>query len=388
MKAVLGGRLIVPDSNGGFYELSGHALLYDNQIVRIVPEAELSGDERASLETVIDADGDYVAPGFVNVHIHGAMGYDAMDDDRDAVPTMAKHQASTGVTSFLPTTMTCSKPKIERALSWIREAMGRDFGGARVLGAHMEGPFISPLACGAQDAAHIIPADFSMIEPFCDIVRLITVAPETTPDSGFFLRACRENGVVVSIGHSAADYDTAIRFFENEGVGHVTHLFNGMPAFHHRSPGLVGAALESDADCELIADNIHSHPAAHRLLWRMKRGRHVVLITDSMRATGLGDGESELGGQKVFVKNGEARLADGNLAGSVLTMNRAVANFAKNTGCGIPAAIRCATKTAAESIGMEAEIGSLEPGRRADVAIFDENIRIKKTIIDGKAVFG
>lgn len=387
MKAVLGGRLIVPDSNGGFYELSGHALLYDNQIVRIVPEAELSGDERASLETVIDADGDYVAPGFVNVHIHGAMGHDAMDDDRDAVPAMARHQASTGVTSFLPTTMTCPLQKIHRALSRIRGAMGGDTVGARVLGAHMEGPFINPSACGAQDTAHILPADFSLVEPFLDVVRLITVAPEATPDSGFFMRACREKGIVVSVGHSAANYDTALRLFTQEGVGHVTHLFNGMPAFHHRSPGLVGAALESDADCELIADNIHSHPMTHRLLWGMKRGKHIVLITDSMRATGLGDGESELGGQKVFVKNGEARLADGALAGSVLTMNRAVANFAKNTGCGIPAAIRCATKTAAESIGMEAEIGSLEPGKRADITIFDENIHIKKTIVDGEIIF-
>lgn len=388
MKAILGGRLIVPDSNGEFREISSHALVYEKKIARIVPESELSADERAGFETVIDANGDYVAPGFVNVHIHGAMGHDAMDDDGDAVPTIARHQASTGVTSFLPTTMTCPLQKIHRALSRIRGAMGGDTVGARVLGAHMEGPFINPSACGAQDAAHILPADFSLVEPFLDVVRLITVAPEATPDSGFFMRACREKGIVVSVGHSAANYDTALRLFTQEGVGHVTHLFNGMPAFHHRTPGLVGAALENDAYCELIADNIHSHPMTHRLLWGMKRGKHIVLITDSMRATGLGDGESELGGQKVFVKNGEARLADGALAGSVLTMNRAVANLAKNTGCGIPAAIRCATKTAAESIGMEAEIGSLEPGRRADVAIFDENIRIKKTIIDGKAVFG
>ncbi|MBR5909652.1 MAG: amidohydrolase family protein, partial [Schwartzia sp.] len=157
--------------------------------------------------------------------------------------------------------------------------------------------------------------------------------------------------------------------------------------FHHRNPGLVGAALESDADCELIADNIHSHPMAHRLLWRMKQGNHIVLVTDSIRATGLGDGESELGGQKVFVKGGEARLADGALAGSVLTMDRAVANFANNTTCGIPAAVACATRNAAESIGLGTEIGSLEPGKRADIVIFDEKIRIKKTIVDGKTVF-
>ena len=387
MKVILGGKLIVPDVDGNFYEISGHALLYEKKIARIVPEAELSADERAEFEEMIDADGDYVAPGFVNVHIHGAMGYDAMDDDGDAVPLMAKHQASTGVTSFLPTTMTCPMQKIYRALSRIRDVMDRDTGGARVLGAHMEGPFINPSACGAQDAAHIVPADFTLIEPFCDVVKLITIAPEMTADDGFFVRACGKNGVIVSVGHSAADYDMAIRLFKKEGVGHVTHLFNGMPAFHHRTPGLVGAAIESDADCELIADNIHSHPMTHRLLWRAKQGKHIVLVTDSIRATGLGDGESELGGQKVFVKDGEARLANGALAGSVLTMDRAVASFARNTACGIPAAVSCATINAAESIGACDDVGSLSPGKNADVVIFDDDVRIQKTIVGGAVVF-
>ncbi len=387
MKAVLGGRLIVPGKNGEFCAVSGYALLYQKKIARIVPEAEISGDERAYFDVIVDAGGGYVAPGFVNVHIHGAMGYDAMDDDGDAVPAMAKHQASTGVTSFLPTTMTCDYSAVRRALERIRAAISYR-GGARVLGAHMEGPFISPSACGAQDAAHILSADFSLVGPFCDVVKLITVAPETLPEGTDFIGDCQSRGVIVSAGHSAADYDTARYCLSEGGIRHVTHLFNGMPAFHHRAPGLVGAALESDADCELIADNIHSHPAAHRLLWQMKQGKHIVLITDSIRATGLGDGESELGGQKVFVKNGEARLGSGALAGSVLTMDRAVANFAKNMACGIPAVVACATRNAAESIGMGNEIGTLEPGKRADIVIFDEEIRIKKTIVDGDVVFG
>ena len=386
MKALIGGRLIVPGEGESFRVLFGHAILYGEKIERIVPETELPADGPDAPERVIDAKGDYVSPGFVNVHIHGAMGADAMDDDADAVPTMARHQASTGVTSFLPTTMTCPMPAVRRALTRIRAAM-RNHGGARVLGAHMEGPFISAARCGAQDAAHILPADFSLMEPFLDILRLVTFAPEELPHGSDFAERCAAAGVVLSVGHSAADYETARRCFVEKKIRHVTHLFNGMAPFHHRAPGLVGAALESEADCELIADNVHSHPAAHRLLWRAKQGRHIVLVTDSIRATGLGDGKSELGGQTVFVRDGIAALADGTIAGSVLTMDRAVKNFAENTNCGLPAAVACATKNAAESLGLYEKLGSLAPGKRADFTIFDENVRIQKTIVDGNLIY-
>ncbi|MBR1885641.1 MAG: N-acetylglucosamine-6-phosphate deacetylase [Schwartzia sp.] len=386
MKAIAGGRLIVPGEGESFRVLSGYAILYGEKIERIVPEAELFTDGTDAPEHVIDAQGDYVSPGFVNVHIHGAMGADAMDDDADAVPTMARHQVSTGVTSFLPTTMTCPMPAVRRALSRIRAAM-RTQDGARVLGAHMEGPFINAARCGAQDAAHILPADFSLIEPFLDVLRLVTFAPEELPQGSDFIERCAAAGVVLSVGHSAADYETAQRCFVEKNIRHVTHLFNGMAPFHHRAPGLVGAALESGADCELIADNVHSHPTAHRLLWRAKQGRHIILITDSIRATGLGDGRSELGGQAVFVKEGTATLADGTIAGSVLTMDRAVKNFAENTCCGLPAAVACATKNAAASLGLYGELGSLAPGKRADFTIFDEDVQIQKTIVDGNLMY-
>ncbi len=386
MKAITGGKLIVPDERGIFRVLSEHAILYGQNIERIVPESKLSIGEHSSFEEIIDAKGAYVSPGFVNVHIHGAMGADAMDDDAEAVLTLAHHQASTGVTSFLPTTMTCPIPAIRRALSHIRAAM-KQRGGARVLGAHMEGPFISTARCGAQDAAHIIPADFALIEPFLDVLKLVTFAPEELPEGSDFVDRCQTAGVVLSIGHSAADYETARRCFAERNIRHVTHLFNGMAPFHHREPGLVGAALESEADCELIADNIHSHPTAHRLLWNAKRERHIVLVTDSMRATGLDDGESELGGQKVFVRNGVATLASGAIAGSVLTMDRAVKIFAENTNCGLPAAVACATRSAAESLGLYDKIGSLETGKRADFTIFDKDVRIQKTIVGGENVY-
>ena len=386
MKAITGGKLIVPDERGIFRVLPKHAILYGQNIEQIVPESKLSPGERSSCDVIIDAKGAYVSPGFVNVHIHDAMGADAMDDDAEAVLTVAHHQASTGVTSFLPTTMTCPIPAIRRALSHIRVAM-KQRGGARVLGAHMEGPFISAARCGAQDAAHIIRADFALIEPFLDVLKLVTFAPEELPNGSDFVEHCKTANVVLSIGHSAADYETARRCFAEWNIRHVTHLFNGMAPFHHREPGLMGAALESEADCELIADNIHSHPTAHRLLWNAKRGRHIVLVTDSMRATGLGDGESELGGQKVFVRNGVATLASGAIAGSVLTMDRAVKIFAENTNCGLPAAVACATRSAAESLGLYDKIGSLETGKRADFTIFDKDVRIQKTIVGGEKVY-
>ena len=386
MKAVFGGKLIVPDSRGEFRVLYEHALLYEKTIARIVPESELSADDRDDFSERLDAKGAFVSPGFVNVHIHGAMGYDAMDDDPAAVPAVARHQAATGVTSFLPTTMTCPMADVRRALEHIRAAMTKS-GGARVLGAHMEGPFINADRCGAQDAAHILPADFELLAPFLDVLRLVTFAPEELPEGSDFIERCAAAGLVLSLGHSAADYETARRCFAERKIHRVTHLFNGMAPFHHRAPGVVGAALESEADCELIADNVHSHPSAHRLLWRAKDGRHIVLVTDSMRAAGLGDGESELGGQKVFVKDGVAALADGAIAGSLLTMNRAVKNFAENTGCGLPAAVACASKAPAESLGLYDEIGALVPGKRADFTIFDEDVRIRKTVVDGEMVF-
>ena len=386
MKAVFGGKLIVPDARGEFRVLYEHALLYEQTIARIVPEAELSADDRDDFSERIDADGAFVSPGFVNVHIHGAMGWDAMDDDPKAVPAVARHQVSTGVTSFLPTTMTCPMAGVRRALVHIRAAMKKS-GGARVLGAHMEGPFISASSCGAQNAAHILPADFALVEPFLDVLRLVTFAPEELPEDSDFIERCQAAGLVLSVGHSAADYETARRCFAERKIRHVTHLFNGMAPFHHRAPGVVGAALESEADCELIADNIHSHPSAHRLLWRAKGGRHILLVTDSMRAAGLGDGESELGGQKVFVKDGVATLANGAIAGSLLTMDRAVKNFSENTGCGLPASVACATKAPAESLGRCGEIGSIERGKRADLTIFGEDVRIQKTIVDGEVVY-
>ncbi|MBQ7516232.1 MAG: N-acetylglucosamine-6-phosphate deacetylase [Schwartzia sp.] len=387
MKAIVNGRLILPDERGEFQVVEHRALLYDERIDRVLPGMRITRAEREQLDEVIDARGAYVSPGFINVHLHGAAGFDVMDDDPAALPAIARFQASTGVTAMLPTTMTYDFPTIYRALDRIRAVMGEEKDGAVILGANMEGPFINRAQRGAQAAENIAAPDFERIRAYQGVIRLLTLAPEELKGDYAFVEQCQAAGITVSLGHSAADYNTARQAILQYGINHITHLFNGMAPFHHRRPGLAGAALDTPADCEIIADNVHLHPMTQRFLWRMKQERHIILVTDSMRACGLGDGESELGGQLVRVSGQVATLADGTIAGSVLTLDRAVANFAANTGAGLAQTVACATKVPAQNLGIYGEYGSLEPGKRADIVIFDGAVRVRRTIIGGRTVF-
>lgn len=382
MKAIIHARAILPNEQDDFCIREDMAILYDDVIQDVLPMRDFRSD---MADELLDVRGNYVSPGFINLHVHGCMGYDAMDEEPEALPAMRQFQASTGVTSFLPTTMTYDMPRIHRALGRIRGEMGRDEG-ARVLGAHLEGPFISPKHAGAQAEEQIQKADFGKLRGYEDVIRILTFAPEEVEDESF-TKECKESGLVLSIGHSAADYGTAVKAIREQGVSHVTHLFNAQTAFHHRRPGIVGAAFDTDAVCELIADNVHSHPMAQRLAWQVKGGRELVLITDSMRACGLGDGSSELGGQQVFVRGTLATLADGTIAGSVLTMDRAIAIFRENTGASLEQVIEIATRTPARVLGLEQELGEIAIGKQADFAIFDENICIFSSVVKGKRAY-
>ena len=363
MKAIQNGILILPDERGRFTAQTEHILCYDERITRIVPAAEFTAE---GVDEVIDAAGAYVAPGFVNVHIHGCDGADTMDEDADALGKIAAFQARTGVTAFLPTTMTCACDAVERALVRIRRAMTEKPHGARI-------------------EQYILPPTFARIAPYRDVIKIITVAPEMIAEEDF-IESCCKSGIVVSLGHTAADYETACAAIAR-GASHITHLCNAMTGLNHRKPGMLGAALDTDANCELIVDNVHVHPAMQRIIYAAKRGRHLIPITDSLRACGLGDGISELGGQRVYVKGTRATLADGTIAGSVLRMNDGLRILRENTGADIPAVVEMATRTPAEELNVYDKLGSLSVGKYADIAIFDEDFQIRRTIVGGRDCF-
>lgn len=383
MKAIRNGNAVLPDEGGRFFLKEHVDIVFDDKIREIAPTGDLN--LREFCEEIIEAQGLYVSPGFINIHVHGCMGCDTMDDSPEALEIMAKSQATMGVTAFLPTTMTYDMERIYGALQRIREAMVKKTNGAMILGANMEGPFISEAHKGAQKASNIRKADFKLIEDYTDVIRIITLAPEELPEESDFLARCRENNIIVSMGHTSADYDQAVKAIDS-GVSHATHLFNAMTACSHRAPGAVGAALDRDIYTELICDNVHVHPAVQRLAYRLKGQKRLILITDSLRACGIGDGESELGGQKVFVHGDEARLQDGTIAGSVLTMNHAVRNIRDNTGITTAEAVSLAAAVPARELGIYGRMGSLEKNKLANIVIFNEDLEIKRVIIEGQAL--
>ncbi|MBR3721471.1 MAG: N-acetylglucosamine-6-phosphate deacetylase [Selenomonadaceae bacterium] len=384
MKAIINAKIIAPDLTGKFTVKENGCILFDDKIQDISFGKPLQSHSEMEGFQIIDAKNRFVSPGFINIHMHGVLGADTMDETDDALSVMAKGEASMGVTGFLPTTMTYDIPRIHRALERVRKAANEKIG-AKVLGAHMEGPFISMEKRGAQGADFIKRADFHDIEEFTDVIKIITLAVEET-DEEFFTKA-RENGILLSLGHSAADYETAKNAITEGKVQHITHLYNGMAPFHHRTPGIVGAAFDSNVKVELIADNVHSHPMAQRLAYNVKGIENIILITDSMRASCMGDGLSELGGQEVTVKGNLATLKNGAIAGSVVKMNKEIKIFADNTGAPIERVVETVTKNPALSLGIYDKTGSIEVGKRADLTVFDEELEIFATVVEGEIVF-
>jgi N-acetylglucosamine-6-phosphate deacetylase len=380
MKAIINGKIVI-----GSEVLKNKILLYNNRILEF-REHENSRQVLHECEEIIDAKENYVSPGFIDLHIHGSGGHDVMDGTAESLSEMARIIARNGVTGFLPTTMTMSKEKIHAALDNISLCMEREAQGAKILGAHMEGPFINKKYKGAQAEDFIIKPGFSFIEKYVDIIKIITMAPEMDDSFNFIKEVKEKTNIILSIGHSDAVYEQAIEAIKG-GVSHATHIFNAMPPLNHRRPGIVGAAFNTDIYCELIADKIHVHPAIFKILEAIKGMDKIILITDSMRAGCLKDGISELGGQKVIVKDNSARLEDGTLAGSILKLNQGIKNFMDCTGKEICETIKLASLNPAKELGIEKQRGSLEIGKFSDIVILDKDFNVKQTIVEGKTVF-
>ncbi|GIK27226.1 MAG: N-acetylglucosamine-6-phosphate deacetylase [Chloroflexi bacterium] len=334
-----------------------------------------------------DGGGLLLAPGYVDVHVHGGMGCDTMDADPDALIAMARFYASHGVTGFLATTWTDTRPRIDAALKTIAQCVGRMPGGSTLLGAHLEGPYLNAVRGGAQNLDLIRRADRDEAIPWLEhgVIRLVTVAPEFE-ENAWFVHECRSRGITVSMGHTDATYDQAVQGIE-AGVTHATHTFNAMSPLQHRAPGVVGAAMGDDrVRCELIADNIHIHPGAIRALWKAK-SNNIVLISDAIRAAGMPDGDYPVDERTIYVRGGVARLEDGTLAGSTLTLDRGVVNFARATGQSIYAVARSAALPAVRAIGLDKRKGAVRIGWDADFVLLNDDGGVQATIVAGEVVY-
>ena len=378
MKAVINGKIILKDRI-----VEGKALLFSDVIEGVVPSDKIpEGAE------IIDAEGGYVAPGLIDLHIHGYLGCDVCDAKEDSIRRIANGLIANGVTGFLPTTMTVDMKVIRSALEVCRtlKEESKSWCGSAILGVHAEGPFISESKKGAQDPKYILKPDAKFVKEYSDIIKIITLAPETdTADFEQIREICRDTGVVVSMGHTSADYETAVRSTE-AGVKHATHLFNAMTPLAHRAPGVVGAALNTDVSCELIVDTFHVDKCLYDLLFKLK-GRKLCFITDCLPAGGLPYGEYTLGGAKIIYRDIVCRLEDGTVAGSVLHLNRGVWNVYSNSNIPLYECVNGASLNPATAIGIADRKGSLDIGKDADIIITDNIFEIKKTIIGGKVQY-
>ena len=364
---IKGGKVFQED--GSFLEQA----LYINDH-RLVDKAEYQDDEK-----VIDAEGLLVLPGLVDIHSHGAAGEDFSDGNPEGLKKILQYERSCGITSYCPTSMTFPKERLRQIFASIKSAQTEE--GAKVVGINMEGPFLDPAKKGAHVEKWIAAPDVAFVRELNQdvdgLVRLVTLAPNMDGAEEFIKEMHEE--VCISLGHTAADYDCASRAMKL-GAHHVTHLYNAMQPFGHRAPGLIGAAMD-DPECmvEMICDGYHIHPSAIRAAFRMFGPERVILISDSMRATGMENGTYELGGQEVSVKDRKAVLKDGTLAGSATNLYGCMCK-AIEFGIPLEQAIMAATANPARSIGIFDRVGSIRIGKQADLLLVSENLELKRVI--------
>ncbi len=332
-----------------------------------------------------------VVPGFIDEHIHGVNGSDVMDGTLDSLENIAVSLAKEGTTSFLATTLTQDESVIIKALQTINHYMKIDNKkGSELLGVHLEGPFIDSSKKGAQPQQFIVLPDINVFKKYQsesgNHIKFVTLAPEE-PGGYELIHYCKENHIVASLGHTNAKYDEVVKAIET-GATSVTHCFNAMSGFLHREVGLVGATLlHNELNAEIIADGIHVSPKAIEILFKNKGKENMTLVTDSMRAKGLKDGEYDLGGQMVTVSNNEARLSDKTLAGSVLSMLNAVKNIMQFVNISLQDAIIMASVNPAKKLGIYDRKGSIEVNKDCDLVVLDKEYNLLMTIVKGKIVY-
>ena len=380
MKAIVNGTILLPNA-----ETHGKALLFDEKIIGIKDENSISGQA----DEIIDAEGNYISPGLVDVHIHGYKGTDVSDDDPDGVCKMAHDLLENGVTCFLPTTLTVDWAILESICRHMRELSAEskraDFPGAEIAGIHLEGPFINPQYKGAQNEDYILEPDAGKVLPFADIIKVITLAPEMPGALDCIRTLKQKTDIRLSMGHSGASFEEAMAGV-GCGITRTTHLFNAMTQLIHRQPGVVGASLSSDVYTELIADTFHVSKGIYPFLTKAKKDR-LVLITDALRSAGMPDGTYENGGQLFTLKGIECRLQDGTIAGSVLRLNQGVKNLRDYGNIPLFEAIKAASQNAAESAGLDSRKGALLPGKDADIVIMDRDCNVRQTYVRGVCKF-
>lgn len=373
MMIIQNGRVFTQD--GVF--IDADVQIEKDRIVKIAPAGTLTGDE------VIDAAGKYVTPGFIDIHIHGSMGSDFCDAGEDHVKTISAYLGSEGVTSFCGTTMAFDEATLEKVFRVATPYMNKETGGSVLRGINMEGPFFNKEKKGAQAEKYIIPPDQDMFNRLYELsngsIKLVDIAPELEGSYDFIKEASKK--CVVSIAHTCANYEQAKEAFRC-GATHTTHLFNAMPPFNHREPGVIGAASDDSAFVEVISDGIHLHPAVVRSIFKWFTDERVCLISDAMCATGMKSGVYSLGGQTVYVNDGKATLESGVIAGSATSLAEC---FRRAVGFDVPleSALKAVTMNPAQAVRIYDEVGSITEGKRADLLILDETLHPEHIFIGG-----
>ena len=343
-------------------------------------------------EEVLDGEGCYAIPGLIDLHFHGCKGYDFCDGTKEAIARIAEYEASVGVTAIAPATMTLPVNELEEilAVAAAYKEEAKDSAGADLIGVNMEGPFISEEKKGAQDARNIISCNEDICRRFLQasggLVKFVGIAPERSENTKDFILKMKDQ-VHISLAHTNADYDTAMEAFK-AGADHAVHLYNAMPAFTHRNPGVVGAVSDSaHVNAEMICDGVHIHPSVVRATFKMLGADRIILISDSMRATGMPDGRSTLGGLEVDVTGNRATLAsNGALAGSATNLMDCMRTAVLKMGIPLETAVACATRNPARCLGVYGEYGSITPGKRGNAVLLDRELKVKAVIKDGVLV--